>query len=117
MKHVVSRTRPLVAVFALAVGWSAVAAEFTWTGAAGDQIVTNRLNWVDAEGLVPHARPAREDTIIFDLKSPLTVTNYSGNADCEYRKLVLRGTANLKFYGYGDCPTNNSSKVKVMACS
>ncbi|MCQ2391195.1 MAG: hypothetical protein MJ240_07210 [Kiritimatiellae bacterium] len=111
MKHVVFQARPVVAALALAAGWSVAAAEYTWTGAAGDQIVTNRLNWVDAEGLVPETPPAREDTIIFDLKSPLTVTNYSGNTDYEYRKLVLRGTANLRFFGYGDCPTNNAQRL------
>lgn len=100
-----------LSLMAFLVGGVVFADEFTWVGTAGDHLVTNRLNWVDAAGATPAAAPSQEDTLIFNLSSALSVTNYSNHEDYEYRKLILRGSANLSIYGYGDCPTNNTLRV------
>ena len=88
-----------------------LAADFYWTGNGGDQIVTNRLNWADVNGVQVESAPTSEDTLIFDIVNGMIVTNFSNRADYEYRKVILRGTGNISFFGYGDCPTNRTQRI------
>lgn len=105
--------KAVVACACVGLSVSAVcAADFYWTGAANDQMATNRLNWADADGQPVAAAPTHEDTVIFNLTtSDKTVYKYSNRTDYEYRKLILRGKKKLTFYGYGDCPTNMNQYI------
>lgn len=102
-----------VAFAALSVG----ATEYFWTGAADNYTVTNRLNWVLADGTVPETQPPREHggdaTLIFDLPAALTVRNYSNLNTVEYRRLILRGSKNLTFQGYGDWVSDPPDKSDI----
>lgn len=105
--------KAVVACACVGLSLSAVrAADFYWTGAANDQMATNRLNWADADGQPVAAAPTHEDTVIFNLtEGAISCYKYSNRTDYEYRKLILHGNKTLTFYGYGDCPTDNSKYI------
>lgn len=82
----IARALPASVFFAVAIAATCGAADFHWTGAAGDNDYTNALNWAES------SVPGSGGTAIFNNAEVLNL--HIRQADGEYR-----GVANFRFLG------------------
>ena len=89
-------------VAAVAMAWCAArAADYYWSGAAGDDDGTNPGNWIDVNGNAMTVAPGADDALIVTsavakITYPVATTNRGSTSGTQFRKIVLAGNVSSR---------------------